>query len=292
MKRTHRTCALGLLAVLALGAAGCGASGGPDAVDDPRPSTTATSQPTADPADADEVVWQESTGGGFVPTEYALTEVPDVTIYADGRIFVTVLDADGNTPRPVSLEEAQVDPEVLADFLVDAEASGLFAPGTDFGSPGVTDQASTTVTLREDGPPQTVSVYALGFDASADQPGGVTAEQTTRRQALTELLAQARALAEDAEPWVPDRIRATLLEFGPGVELPADAPAWPGPPLDAFPASTDGSGQSCLVIEGAEAAAITTAAADDEAALWDVGGEIRQIVTAPLLPGQEGCPPA
>ena len=55
---------------------------------------------------------------------------------------------DGQVGPPVALDEGKVAAGDLARFLDDADASGLFERGVDFGSPGVTDQTSTAVTLR------------------------------------------------------------------------------------------------------------------------------------------------
>lgn len=289
--RRSRPAAKGIAALaLAVAAitAGCGTSDGPEAVADPRPTTTATSQPATDPG-ADEVVWQEVTGGGFVPAELAANTVPDVTIYGDGRIFVTAHGAEGQVGPPVALEQATVPRDELEAFLSDAEGSGLFDPGTDFGSPGVTDQPSTTVVLRTGPAPQQVDVYALDF--SGDVPvGDVSAEQADRRDQLRALLGRARKLAEGAEPYVPDRVRAVLFDPAVAVGQPGSGAPWPGPPLSSFP-PLDDRGQSCLVVEGDDATAVYQADQDNAETTWDLGGDVRTVVIVPLLPGQEGCPP-
>lgn len=278
-----------LLAAFVAGVAGCGASTGPEAIEDPRPSTT-TSRPPADLPNGDEIVWQEFTGGGFVPAEYALSEVPDVMIYADGRIIRSV-DADRSTLQPVALEEAKVPARELSTFLQDAADSGLFEPGTDFGQPAVTDMASTSVTLRVGDRPRSVDVYALGFDIDPSF-GDVTQDQIDRRDQLSKLVAKARSLALDPSPYVPERIRANLVAHGSQIDAGAAPRDWPGPPLASFPTPpADGPGTSCLVIEGPEAAAVNEAAAQNEGAFWTIDGEVHQIVTAPLVPGAEGCPP-
>lgn len=284
------------LSALLLLATGCGSSGATDVSSD-RPEASSTTAPAddlppTDGRDPDQVVWQESTGGGFAPVDYSLSEVPDVTIYGDGRIFTAVPDPDASIGQPIALEQSKISAEDLTAFLDEAASSGLFDEGTDFGAPGVTDQPSTNITLHAGGSAQTVDVYALGFPAPDAQPGGrsmLSGEQTERRDELIELMAAARALADGGEAYVPTEVRATMFELGPGVDPPDDARPWPGPAFDEFPAPDD-SGRSCLVVSGDDAAALFRSAGADEGITWERDGVSRQIVVVALLPGQEGCP--
>ncbi len=290
MIRSARISTLALVAVLSLGAAACSTGGGPEPIEDPRPSTTAASQPVPDPTDADTVVWQEFTGGGLIPGEQAASEVPDVTIYADGRILVHVTVPGGRPGGPAALDQAQISPAALDAFLADAAATGLIDPDIDFGAPGVTDQPSTTVTLRAGGALSQINVYALDIDHPVDD---VSQEQAVRRGELEGLLARARGLADGGEPYVPERVKAVRFDPSAVGDRPASRLAWPGPPMSAFPAPVDGSVQSCLVIEGDDAATVYAAAARQRPeTTWDADGELQTIVVVPLIPGQEGCPPA
>ncbi len=285
LTRTRPRLVAPLLWLAAVGAlAGCGASGAPEAIDDPRGPVTTTGQA---PVDADQIVWQESTAGGFVPIEEAAGGIPDVTIYGDGRILVR----DQRSPagiRPNTLQVAMVPNAALEAFLADAADSGLFEPGTAFGDVAVTDMPSTTVTLHAEGTTRTVDVYALAFAGDLG-PTGLTTDQIGRRTALSDLLDRARGLAGDTQPYVPARVRAILV--GPGPDAGAKPADWPGPAMTAFPEPTDGRGFTCLVIDGPEAAELAAAAADNPADLWNLDGDVRRIVVAPLVPGQEGCPP-
>lgn len=291
MKPIQRISLALAVAALAATATACGTTEGPEAIDDPRPSTTTTSRPTADPPGDDEIVWQEFTRGGFVPSEFAAGQVPAVTIYADGRVILTSDDADLGADRPAGLEEAQIAEGDLDRFLAEAADSGLFEPDADFGDPMVTDQPSTSVTLRSGDAPRTVDVYALDFELDPSV-GGVTADQSARRDRLKALLEQARDLAIDPQPYVPERVRATLITYASDVGSEPEAIDWPGPPLSAFPdPQSDGANSTCLVVEGPDAAAVSAAAAENPDRTWAIDGEVRQIVVAPLVPGQEGCPP-
>lgn len=245
---------------------------------------------------ADQIVFQEQTGGGFVPMQAAATEIPGITIYGDGRIFVVEQrDSRAYDATPILLTRT-LDAEELSTFLADAAGTGLFdEAGADLGQPMVTDLPTTTVTLATDGPPVTVSAYALDFDAAPG--GGVSDQQEEQRAALRDVIAAARELGAGAEAWTPDRVRATMYDPAQTQrEGTIEATPWPGPAFADFPAPVpEGAVASCLVIEGDEAAAVWDAAVPKTSAWWtspDDPADERQIVVVPLVPGAEGCPPA
>lgn len=296
---------LALVAVVGLVLAGCGSSGSDAEVstggegDGDGATTTTVAEPDGGEGTlpADQVVFQAQTGGGFTPMEAAATEIPFVTIYGDGRVFVTEDRADRPYDVGPALLTTTIDADALEAFLADATESGLFVADADFGQPMVTDLPTTTVTLHTDDPAGAVSVsaYALGFDAPPG--GGVSDEQTARRQELSAIVDAATALGEGGEAWTPDRVRATAYapdqrQPDPGIE----AAEWPGPAFSTFPEPTPaGAVSSCLVLEGSEAAAVWAAASERTNAWW-VDGEgdqqARTIVVVPLVPGAEGCPTA
>lgn len=287
------------LAALAAAAASCSTGGGSDRALDPTDQATSTTTTPTGPGGGsgpgpDEVVWQETTSGGFVPEAYTATEVPAVTIYADGRIFVQRAVPDATAGHPAELEQGQIADGDLQAFLSSAEASGLFGGDVDFGTLGITDQASTSVSLRTVGRARTIDVYALGFALPTGDPEsiGLSPGQVTRRTDLTELLATATNLGGDRKAYLPERIRAT--SFGPiGVTDETGEPLpWPGPAFTQFPEPTNGSASSCLVIEGKDARVVYKTALEAGTTAWTDNGETRTVVVAPLLPGQEGCPPS
>jgi len=287
-----------LVATVAL--AGCGSGEERvDTGDGASPTTEATTVPEPggrDPVyDADQIVFQAQTGGGFVPMQAAATELPEVTVYGDGRVLVT--EARDDRPFDVSprLLLANASDEALRSLLSDAERSGLFADDVDFGQPMATDLPTTTVTLHTTGPAVHASAYALGFTQAPG--GGITDAQAERRAALRELIDAARALGEDGEPWTPDRVRATLFDpAGSQREGTIPTAPWPGPPFDSFPASMpEGAVARCLVIEGEAASTVWAAASERDSSWWTDPADRaveRQIVVVPVLPGTEGCPTA
>jgi hypothetical protein len=298
---------LALLAVVSLLLAGCGSSGsdaevstGGEGEGDGATTTTVAEpepEPEAGELPADQIVFQAQTGGGYVPMQAAATEIPFVTIYGDGRVFVT----DGQADRPYdvgpTLLTTTVDAAALEAFLADATGSGLFVADADFGQPMVTDLPTTTVTLHTDDPAGAVSVsaYALGFDSAPG--GGLDDEQIARRQELSTIVDAAQALGDGGEEWTPDRVRATAYDpEQTQLEGTIEPAEWPGPAFSTFPEPTPaGAVSSCLVLEGDEAAAVWAAASGRTNSWWVVGQgdqQARQIVVVPLVPGAEGCPPA
>lgn len=301
MRRTPALLTLSLLA-LAATASGCGSSGGSVETGDggittsgvPTTPTVASTPTTMPPRQtdlpADQIVWQVSAGGGFVPMSSAAADVPALTIYGDGRILATSDDTTRRYDATQELVLRRVSPADLQVFLDAADTSGLFTTGTDFGTPGVTDLPTTTVTLHGTGPSRKVGVYALGFGEEPGGPGGLSAQQVSNRAALSDLIGTANELGGKGDPWVPDRVRATTWPGSTMDDGSAPAERWPGPAFANFPASTEGGGGSCLVIEGDDAAAVYRAARSNAGTRWTDGTDERTIVVAPLVPGADGCP--
>ncbi|MCU1499644.1 MAG: hypothetical protein JWM47_3597 [Acidimicrobiales bacterium] len=292
--------------VLAVGSAACGtgsddsprAVGTDGSTTDPPSSTkpplvTTPTSGGADPGDdpgelsADQVVWQERNGGGFVPIEVALSEIPQVTIYGDGRIYVARPEDDQPYGRPPAMRTGTVAAPALAAFVHDVERSGLFGPtGADFGTPPVTDGPTTTVRFQGPGSePLTAGAYFL----TGDFEEGLTDEQVARRDELRALIDRAAGLADDLEPWAPERLRVTDLT-GEAGDADPEPTAWPGPPFAEVLHPSGLDGRPCGGLSGDAAAAVAAAVAESTSNSWMAGGEVRVLVISPLLPGEEPCP--
>lgn len=96
-----------------------------------------------------EVVWQVDIGGGLVPFAVAANDVPEVTIYGDGRIFVAeeLETPPWTVPPPVEVLLGSVPPEQLRAFLDDAAASEMIDESVNYGTPRAA-LGGTTVRLR------------------------------------------------------------------------------------------------------------------------------------------------
>lgn len=286
--RAPRFVALALAVALAAALAACGVDGEAGA-DDPTPTEPGPTPTAPGPLElpADQVVWQDSSGGGMVPPSPVAPHLAAVTIYGDGRAFRTAAPSKRSHLDPVPIEVGTVSPGDLAALVDAAEASGLFASDdTDFGDPMVTDAGSQVVRFHGGG--DVVEVHAYAFEDDFD--GGLTDAQRDRREALRELLEQAERSVDDLEAYEPDRVAVAEVDgrsYGGSNDRPR---TWPGPSVDTVLEPTDRYGASgCGELEGAAATAVWAAALDDPGTTWSVDGERRELVVAALLPGQEPC---
>lgn len=287
--------ALVLIVTFGLVAAACGSSGDDGATTDPIETTIPEGAEDVRFPD-DQIVWQVRTTGGLVPQVAWAAQRPSLTIYGDGRMFVATPGLDRRYDQPVQLETGTIDREELALLVARAEASGLFEPDADLGSPQVTDMPSTTVLLHGEGEEQLISAYALGGRFDADLPDTVVRDRETLRR----LLLSAETLLPSPEPWTPTRLRVLRLEddatFEPKPDADPDAEPlpWPGPDLTELTRPGPDTGGStavlgCGEVTGDEAADLFEDALDNPLPTWEVDGKIRTVVVVALLPGEAAC---
>jgi hypothetical protein len=255
-------------------------------------TTTTTPKPDAGQLPADQVVFQASTAGGFVPAMVVVSHVPEVTVYGDGRVFVT----DPNPTswsQPTAVRVGQADTATFDGFVSGLDPAVLDA---DFGQPPITDMPDTVVRMHTTGEEATGSIYALSYESSTGMGPtdlGMTPAQVEARQKLQDLIEQARDLAPTTKPWIPDRVRVVELDGGGGVvdPGPASLPPWPGPALSPLltPRATEGIVLACGEVSGTEAAALYEAAGENQIAVWKVDGRPRTLVVVAVLPGEDAC---
>ncbi|MBX3314300.1 MAG: hypothetical protein KF906_08260 [Actinobacteria bacterium] len=285
------------LAVLGLviGVVACGSSSEGRSPIEPI-DTTIPEDASAARFPKDQIVWQVHTAGGLVPEVSWAAQRPTLTIYGDGRAFIVAPGLDRRYDQPIELRSGTVARDDLAVFVAQAEASGLFEPDVDLGTPDVTDMATTTVVLHGGGDPQSVSAYALGGRFDAD----LSDDLVRRRETLRRLLSSAEALVDEPEAWTPSRVRVLRLaddatyEAKPDADPDAEPPEWSGPDLDAFGALASGSDGSetvlgCTEVDGSAAGDLFDAAKDNPLPRWKVGGIERTIVVVALLPDEPAC---
>jgi hypothetical protein len=298
---------------LALVAAGCGADEDPEASGDDTPAVTTTADPgTSGPApstaetppeptdqaittvvealagiEADTVVLRLASGGGFVPMEIAMAEVPSLVVMGDGRVLRS-LQSDEMPPAPIrEIEELRLDEAGLAALLAAAEEAGLLGEGDPaYGDPPVTDLPTTSLTLTTADGTVTHSAYALGFDAGGND--GLTAEQRERRAALSafiERLGDLETLAGDhltpVGPYVPEQV--VLERFAAPEGAGAQRVPWP---VDVV----DPPAEGCSELTGEDAAAVADALAKAGPDVsWTLSGVEFRVIGRAVLPGEEGC---
>ena len=233
---------------------------------------------------ADQMVFTVMTGGGLVrPVNYAM-ESPSVVIYGDGRVLT--ISADSAPLVPTRYDLARIDPAAVASFVSEVEAGGVISPGTDFGTPRVTDLATTTVMLNGANGPVQVSAYVLIEQFETE----LTAPQRSARAALRAIIDEADSLSAGAtrSPYAPDRI--VVYELDPKYEDEPATIGWPGPPPSSFLTPTDKRRSiACgeLIAEPAEV--VYQAALTNPGARWLVDGATRVLAVNPL-PLADACP--
>jgi hypothetical protein len=137
------------------------------------PVLIAGTVPAAADAPPGVVLHIETGPGAFSPAG------PEVTVFTDGRVFI---DRAYDGPEHVELN---ISPAAVERLLDDARRAGALRD-VDFGDADITDQATTTITVRAGNDQRRHSVYALIFSgagySSGDNP--LTAEQAAARARL------------------------------------------------------------------------------------------------------------
>lgn len=271
--------ALALLALAALIVAACGDDGDEEVTTTPR-------------GGADELVLRVATGGGMVPPGSRLAEIAEISVYADGRVITlgpTTLEFPG-AALP-NLQEGRLSTPALEQLVSAIRDAGLLDdPPPDYGDPLVTDLPTTVVTVNANGVERTISVYALDFEEGDDE---LEADQREARQALRALL---RGFDGDSATgaYEAESVAVFVQPFDAAQSGDTPSPTtrdWPlgdladaGEPYEGF------DDTRCLVLTGADAQTVLTAAAEArEGDPWESGGTEYALVFRPLLPDETSC---
>ena len=249
-------------------------------------SADSTPNPGPNPAlPADEMVLTVTSAGGLVPPVFDALDSPELAIYGDGRVLTMVRSTE-LALVPARYEVARVDPAAVASLVSGAQSGSLFDPGTDFGSPRVTDLAVTTVTVR--GPQGHSEAGAYAIDEQFDR--GLTAEQRNARASLRALIAQAGALAAGVAHTQYSPNRVAVYEFDPQYANGPATVGWPGPPPSSFltPSGKHGS-IACGLLTADPAEVVYQAALENSGGRWLVNGTARVLAVNPL-PLPDSCP--
>lgn len=223
---------------------------------------------------ADRLVFSVGTSGhGWTPAVVQSIHSPVIAVYGDGRVVYTER-TEPDTMAPPEYLVVQADPDDVARFADELEARHLIDLGTDVGSPGVTDQATTTVTLHGRGDPLELRVYAFGTRFEQDLPS--TALEN--RDELRDAISGAWGLADgESEPFVPDTVHIHVPTAGTAPD--GDVPLWPGPDPATF---TMGDPRAPGAITGDAAALVYAAARENPDAWWRVDGDVMRLVVDPV----------
>jgi hypothetical protein len=237
------------------------------------------------PAGADEVVLRVVSRGGFAAESRQPAQPPRLSVFGDGRVIAlgpTTLEFPG--PALPNLQEFRLTREGLARVVDDARDAGLLDdPPPDYGDPGITDQATTTVTVEVGGRTRRVDVYALGFKGRLS---GVTPEQSEHRRQLERVVQR----AGDPDAQRPDVVPGSERRYEPGAlavlvrqsdSTDGDVHAWP---------LGDLAGTDCVVLTGPDVATATAAArGTKDGDTWTSAGMAYDLDFRPLLPDERTC---
>lgn len=201
-----------------------------------------------------------------------------LAVYADG----TVISAETNgshvdplTPMTIGLVDG-----CHVQEAVDALAA---LAGVNFGMPGITDQAATTVTVTRSGSaPVVLSAYALGLGDDS-----VNATQFVAREKLTAALNTLEQAITAEQEWAPNRLQLSRFER----EMAGPVRPWPlaDSITDVLRQRTYGD-LACGLVEGADASAIAAALGQHPAlSPWQDGSETATLAVGVLVPGQPAC---
>jgi len=237
------------------------------AVDDYSSPATPTEEP---------VITVDDRVSFWVPNSH--TAPLGLTVYADG----TVIRAEGNGSHAEPLTEMTIG--LVDSCRVQQTVDALVAlAGADFGMPGITDQAVTTVTVTRTGSdPVILSAYALGIgDEYVDRT------QAAARAELTAILGAIEAARSAERPWTPNRLQLTRYDY----EVSGPTQTWPlaRSIAEVLHQRTYGD-LSCGVVDGADATAIASALGDHPAlSRWTDGQVATALAIGVLVPGQSAC---
>lgn len=269
------------IAAAALLLAGCQSlrAGG---TDEPVPDDDAPG--TEIPADPGSPVLQVEVAGGFVPVGWDFANVPQLTVYSDGRAIVhgpQILIYPG--PALPNLQESTADVDALVSAAQDA---GLLADPPDYGQPMIADVPTTFVTLTVDGQTYAHAANALDIEVGSAADLGITDEQMAARATLAEFVATAQGLvAPDSEPLA---IEAFGFFAWPASETTDDGlePELLPWPLDLPLADAS----DCTLVEGSDAATLReTLASANQTTRFEDDGVTYDVFFRPLLPHETGC---
>lgn len=250
------------------------------------------------PGGGEDVVFRIDTRGGFTSLEYQLGIVPQLSIFGDGRVIVSGPVTEQYPPHALpNLLTGTLAHATVVALATRAIELNLLGPA-DFGSPGVSDMPTTTVTLNVDGHHE-LKAYAADFTAvQGDQ--GVSSAALDARRRLSRLT---RALTDTAtkvatEPYVASAVAVHARPIEPSAGdtsgITPNTIEWPLGDLATLGTRTDGTVElayRCTVLTGSDSNRALAAARDATSITrWLSHAVEYSIVWRPLLPDEHRCP--
>jgi hypothetical protein len=196
----------------------------------------------------DQVVLQLAHGGGFRMPDRVSNEIPDVTIWGNGRVVFAAPDG--------TVRDGLLSPDVVSRLV--NHALLLYDLDDEYAAAQHTDDATATFTVLTDRGRKTVSVYAL-------HPMGTEVPAQFASLAALWKAAQA-ALPADAPALVPSAVDVRTY-------------------YAAEPASGDWPAELTGRLTGEAAQRAVALAGMGEAKVFRVGDQVQRVLVIPVLPG-------
>jgi hypothetical protein len=277
------------LAILVLAAAAATACAGLRS----SPPATGIDHPTG----PNDLILRVHVGGGFVPIDYSLRNVPSWSLFGDGRLVVTGPQIE-IYPGPAlpNLQVSQFSEEGIQQILEAARDAGLFGPDRRYDHPGIADASTTTFTVVAEGQRHFISAYALGFD---EPPGMISQEDLDARRALLDFQTKIgdrnwlpQGSITEEQPFDFDELRIFVRDDAPKDDaLPQEELRWPlSPGLADFGTELPDLDLRCGSIQGADLDTFLPLAQQaNELTPWRNDNHLYGLILRPLLPDESGC---
>src|SRR5215212_7606087 len=127
-------------------------------------ATPAASGTIEHPTGADDLILRVEVVGGFVPPQVLLSEIPQLSLYGDGRAITTgpMIDIFPSPALP-NLRQVTLTEAGIQEVLAAAQAAGLLDGDRTYFNNTVADAPTTVFTVHTGGMTSTISAYGLGF---------------------------------------------------------------------------------------------------------------------------------
>lgn len=257
--------------------------------------------PPARTVEGSALILRVASGGGFVPVEINLAELPIFSLYADGRV-ITQGPQIQIFPGPAlpNLVERKISAEAVDALLERARKAGLTGPDREFSQAQnvVADLPTTTFTVVSDGKIHKTSAYALSFlkevqTLSAAERKSIEAlEEFNESLGNLEGLSPGGSLSEESFFKV-ERARVYATPRNAGIVEEQIPVPWPlEQPLAQIGEPVPPEGYRCAVLEGADLATLLGSAQKaNQQSAWSNDKNLFTVVIRPLLPDETGCVP-
>jgi len=231
--------------------------------------------PTSHTWKAEPVLINLFTSAGYTSSSYAWSVMPNLVVYADGRVVSSEIDRQaGQTKRTVL--EAQLTSDEVCSLLTQIETDGFFdVSQADYREPGITDNGTTTIEVNA-WRTQALHAYALHYavyesDAGAQVPPALA---TTYKRLST-------YQPPNGQPYQPERIALIIRSYE---DTTTAAPLWPlvQPRLGDLLNRAGKSGE--VLLEGQEARDLYALWNDDLVRTYIENAQTYQLIVRPLLP--------